>query len=62
MSLTDKRPTARQMSYLKALAERAGQTFAYPRTAADASREIGRLKTARPSSRADRELERYPTA
>jgi hypothetical protein len=64
MSLTDKRPTARQLSYLKALAERAGQTFAYPRSAADASREIGRLKAARPSTRADRKLERFgdPTA
>jgi hypothetical protein len=59
MSVTDKRPTARQLSYLKALAERTGQTFAYPRSAAEAGREIKRLKAARPISRTEGDLERF---
>jgi hypothetical protein len=52
------RPTARQLSYLRALAERAGQTFTWPRTRAEATREIRRLKAATPSSRIERDLER----
>ena len=59
MTPTEKPATARQLAYLKALAQRTGQTFSYPRTAAHASREIARLKAARPSSRAERELERF---
>ena len=39
-------PTAKQLAYLRALANRAGQTFIYPRTRAQASREIERLRTA----------------
>lgn len=59
MSPTAERPaTARQLRYLKALAERAGQTFTTPRSSAQASREIQRLKAVRPSSRAERRLER----
>jgi len=57
-SMTPKPPSARQLNYLKALANRAGQTFTYPRTSRDASRQIQRLKTVRPSSRVERELER----
>jgi hypothetical protein len=57
MTPTDRPPSARQLAYLKALAERAGQTFCHPRTAAHASREIARLRAA-PSGRAERELER----
>lgn len=56
------RPTAKQLSYLRALAERAGQTFAYPRTASQASREIRRLKGARASTRLERRLERREIA
>lgn len=56
--MTPKPPSARQLSYLKALANRTGQTFPYPKTSRDASRQIGRLKAVRPSSRAELELER----
>ena len=43
------RPTRRQLAYLRSLANRAGQTFAYPRTRREASREIQRLKQIQPS-------------
>jgi hypothetical protein len=56
-SMTPKPPSARQLAYLRALAYRTGQTFTYPRTSSDASREIQRLKAVRPSSRIERELE-----
>ncbi len=49
--------TSKQISYLKSLAERAGQTFAYPQSAAQASAEIERLKGTKRSSRADRRRE-----
>ena len=39
-----KPPTPRQLSYLKALAVRAGQSFSYPSSFSQASREIRRLK------------------
>ena len=41
----DERPTARQLAYLKSLATRTGQTFAWPQTRVNASREIRRLKS-----------------
>jgi Protein of unknown function (DUF3072) len=41
----DKRPTGRQLAYLKSLATRTGQTFPWPQTRAQASREIRRLKS-----------------
>lgn len=60
MTPTGERPaTARQLGYLRALAERTGQTFATPRTSAQASREIKRLKATRPSTRTERALERH---
>jgi hypothetical protein len=40
------RPTQRQLAYLRTLATRAGQTFSYPQTKAQASAEIRRLKDA----------------
>ena len=43
-----KPPTARQLAYLKALAEKTGQTFAYPRTRVQAGSEIERLKNVAP--------------
>jgi hypothetical protein len=61
-SMTPKPPSARQLNYLKALANRTGQTFTYPRTSRDASREIQRLKTVRPTSRIELELERLDVA
>jgi hypothetical protein len=61
-SMTPTPPSARQLNYLKALANRTGQSFAYPKTSRDASREIQRLKTVRPSSRVELELERLDFA
>jgi hypothetical protein len=61
-SMTPKPPSARQLNYLKALAHRTGQTFTYPKTSTDASREIQRLKAVRPSSLIERELERHDLA
>jgi hypothetical protein len=55
-------PTPRQLSYLRSLAERTGQTFTYPHTFAQASREIDRLKAIRPESRAERLIERKQIA
>ena len=51
------KPTTRQLGYLKSLADRTGQTFTYPKTAAEASREIRRLKTARAMTRTERYVE-----
>jgi hypothetical protein len=51
-------PTARQLAYLKALANRTGQTFTYPRTRKQATGEIARLRRTVPSTRAERTLER----
>ena len=52
------KPTDEQLSYLRALALRAGQTFTPPKTKADASREINRLRGAEPASRQQRHDER----
>ena len=56
------RPTQRQLAYLRALATRTGQTFAYPHTRGQASREIQRLKRARSSTRSERSIERKDIA
>jgi hypothetical protein len=53
-----KSPTARQLAYLRALAERAGQTFATPRTSRDASAEIRRLRAVPAESQLERRIER----
>ena len=58
----DDRPTAKQLAYLRALAQRTGQTFAYPRTIFQASHEIRRLKRVKPSTRVDRTFERLDRA
>ena len=50
------KPTSRQLNYLRALANRTGQTFTYPTTVAEASREIERLKHAQPATRLDNRL------
>jgi hypothetical protein len=52
------RPSARQLAYLRSLANRAGQTFAYPQTSAQASAEIRRLKAQEPSTQVERAIER----
>lgn len=51
------KPTSRQLSYLKSLANRTGQTFTYPHTAVEASAQINRLKHTRPSTRTERRVE-----
>jgi hypothetical protein len=38
------KPTAKQMRYLRDLADRLGQTFTYPHTRREAAAEISRLK------------------
>jgi hypothetical protein len=60
--MTPKPPTARQLSYLRALANRTGQTFTYPKTSRQASHEIRRLRAARPTSRIESDLERLDLA
>jgi hypothetical protein len=54
---TDK-PTSRQLSYLKSLANRTGQTFTYPQTSRQANAEINRLKHTHPTTRTERYVER----
>ena len=56
------RPTPKQLSYLRQLANRAGQTFTYPRTRAQASPEIQRIKKAPASSRTEPSIERKQIA
>src|SRR5438045_2194874 len=50
------KPISRQLNYLRTLANRTGQTFTYPTTVAEASREIERLKQAQPATRLDNRL------
>ena len=52
------KPTAKQLAFLRALAQRTGETFAYPHTAAEASEEISRLRQRQPSNRTERAIER----
>jgi hypothetical protein len=56
--MSSKLPTAKQLAYLRALADRTGQTFATPRTTGEASAEIRRLKAAPAESRLERRIER----
>jgi hypothetical protein len=55
--MSSKPPTPKQLAYLRALAERTGQTFATPRTSQDASAEIRRLKSAPTESQLERRIE-----
>ena len=57
MSPNDK-PTPRQLAYLRNLASQRGQTFQYPTTKSEASREIERLLKGKPDSRLERAIER----
>ena len=52
------RPTPRQMRYLRNLAMQRGESFAVPRTFAEASAQIDRLKRRRRSSQVERRIER----
>ena len=60
--MSSKPPSPKQLAYLRALAERTGQTFATPRTSRDASAEIRRLKAAPAESRLERRIERNEIA
>jgi hypothetical protein len=51
-------PSAKQLRYLRNLAETRGESFAYPQSAAQASAEIERLKSRRPNSTLERRFER----
>jgi hypothetical protein len=51
-------PTNPQLNELRRLAERAGQSFAYPATRADASKELQRLGKAEKSTAAERAIDR----
>ena len=53
-----KRPSAKQLAYLRSLALRAGQTFTTPATSAQASREIDRLKRAGSDGNVAKQLDR----
>lgn len=53
-----KPPTPKQLRYLRDLAVSRGQSFAYPRSAAEASREIDRLRGAERSDPAERRREK----
>lgn len=55
-------PTAKQLRYLRGLAEARGESFTYPTSVAEASAEIERLKARRPESRIDRKLDRLATS
>ena len=57
MSPNDK-PTRKQLAYLRSLASQRGQTFQYPITKQEASREIERLLKGEPDSRLERAIER----
>lgn len=52
-----KKPSSKQIRYLQDLALQRGESFVYPKTAAQASAEIGRLKSRRRMSAADRRRE-----
>ena len=50
--------TRKQLAYLRVLAQRTGETFAYPTTASQASDEINRLLNRSPSTRIEQHLDR----
>ncbi len=53
------KPKPRQLSYLRDLAEKAGESFSYPQTRAQASAEINRLLDRRSLSPAERRREAF---
>ncbi|HWW67355.1 MAG TPA: hypothetical protein VNY83_05180 [Solirubrobacterales bacterium] len=58
MNATDRSPSTKQLRFLHNLAEQRGESFAYPRTAAQASAEIERLKGRKRGSYTERRIER----
>jgi hypothetical protein len=58
MSETDQpKPTRKQLAYLRALANKTGRSFVYPRTRDQASREIRSLRQLPASSPVERFIE-----
>jgi Protein of unknown function (DUF3072) len=57
MTTTGKPPTAGQLRYLRSLATQRGESFGYPRSSAEASAEIERLKGRRRQSPVERFIE-----
>jgi len=53
------KPTPRQLAYLKSLAEATATTFTYPKSSAQASAEIRRMKARPRSSTGERTRERH---
>ncbi len=53
----ERKPSAKQLRYLRHLAERCGESFAYPASVAEASAEIERLKGRRRTPAAERREE-----
>jgi hypothetical protein len=51
-------PSPKQLRYLTSLAMQRGETFAYPKTGAEASAEIDRLLGRRRGSHVERRIER----
>jgi hypothetical protein len=51
------KPTPKQLAYLKSLAQQTGSTFTYPKTKAQASAEIRRIKTQQRSGAGERTRE-----
>jgi hypothetical protein len=60
--MSSKSPTAKQLAYLRALAQRTGQTFVTPRSRRNASAEIRRLRTTPTESHVERTIERSEIA
>lgn len=58
MGQSSEQPTARQLRYLRVLAERTGTTFANPSTRCEASAEIRRLESLPSLNKAERQHER----
>jgi hypothetical protein len=52
-----RKPSAKQLRYLKDLAQQRGESFTYPTTAAEASAEIDRLRGRKRMSPTDRRRE-----
>ncbi len=50
-------PSPKQLRYLEGLREATGQTYTYPKTSGEASKEITRLKKVKRTSRSDRRRE-----
>ena len=49
--MSTKKPTSKELAYLRSLANRMGETFTYPVTRSQASSEIRRLRQRTPSTR-----------